>query len=111
GAQQHAGVDPVAQRGGDGGRGQHHVDQHVVELRQQPAPGRPARRGGQPVGAVRGQAARGLVGQQAPRHVGAQPLGGGGGGQGVPGGGGGLGGWWHRHAAGGSGARRKGPRP
>jgi hypothetical protein len=44
--QQHAGVDPVAQHRGDGRGAEHHVQQHVVELRQQahqrPALGRAA---------------------------------------------------------------------
>jgi hypothetical protein len=100
-AQQHAGVDPVPQPGGDGGRHQHHVDQHVVELRQQPQPCGPARRRGQAVGAVHGQAPRGLGVGQAVLRVGGQALGGGAGGQGVPGGVAVSGRWcrWHAVAA------------
>ncbi|MCY1505420.1 hypothetical protein D9M68_396360 [compost metagenome] len=35
GAEQHAGVDPLAERGGDQRGGEHHVEQDVVELQQQ----------------------------------------------------------------------------
>ena len=66
-AEDDAGVDPVAEGGGDRRGAEQHVDEHVVEVLeealQQPVPGRL----GQAVGADLGEAARGLVRGQARR--------------------------------------------
>ena len=72
----HAGVDPVLEQRRDHGRGEQHIDQHVVEMREKPQDRAAPRRFGQPVGAVFGQAAgsglraqtrgRGIKGLAAP---------------------------------------------
>ncbi|MPN19788.1 hypothetical protein SDC9_167160 [bioreactor metagenome] len=85
GAQQHAGIHPVRERCSDGGSHQHHVDQHVVELHQQPQPGGARLGRGQAVMAVRGEALLGLALRQPGVRVGLQLQGRFLGGQVVPG--------------------------
>ncbi len=61
---QHAGVHPVAEQGGDRRRAQHHVQQHVVELQQQAQQRAAPARWCQPVGAMAQQALPRLVRSQ-----------------------------------------------
>ncbi|MCY1536556.1 hypothetical protein D9M68_720160 [compost metagenome] len=57
GGEQHAGVDPVTEDGGDYCRAEHHVEQDIVKLHQQPHQRAAALGRGEAVGAVFGQAA------------------------------------------------------
>ena len=106
--QQHARIQPVPQRGGDHGGHQHHVNQDVVKLQQQPQPHRAFALLRQAIGAVRGQALGGLGGSESVGGVAALPLHSGGAVQAVPGSSGagrgarrGGGGWQRTHGDGG----------
>jgi len=71
--QDHAGVDPMLQRGSHGSCGKQQVDEHVVDVRQEPQE-RPARpRLGQPFGPMRHQPSRRLGRGQAPGFRGDKP--------------------------------------
>ena len=78
-------VHPFAEPGGDAAGGDQHQHQRLRELFGEAAPGRFARRFGQPVGAMAEQALSRLVRAQPPRAVDAEPVGGVVRGQRVPG--------------------------